>query len=328
MNLLPGPLRRSFGLALFILLSITPVECSRHSAPTGPEDEPAPPTRILFVGNSLTFYNGGLNTYLAGILSASDSLSMITAESSAFAGYTLQNHWNSNATMSSILNGNWDAVVLQEHSTRCLTHTENMYVHARLLNEEIRESGARTVFFMTWAPESDPDAIEDIDTVYRTIAGEMWSTLVPVGRAWQRSREEEPDLSLHDPDGLHPNYHGTYLAACVFYAALWRRSPEGNTYRGHSSINEEERAFLQRIAWETVQAEKDRVQIPCRMTEFTPDYEYIPRSLTTSDTLCIASMKAAILRCTLFFTATFNTSLNAPVMNRSSRAFTSSSDQK
>jgi hypothetical protein len=159
--------------------------------------------------------------------------------------------------MNTIWNGNWDVVVLQEHSTRSITDTENMYTYARLLDEKIGEAGARTVFFMTWAHETNPEMIEDLDSVYTAIATELETVLAPVGRAWQLSLQENPGLRLHDPDGLHPNHHGTYLTACVFYSVLWRQSPEGNLFRGHSSITLEEREFLQRIAWEAVQAEDE-----------------------------------------------------------------------
>jgi len=248
-------MKRICELALLLLLIFPSVECSRDCTPSGPGDESPPPSRILFIGNSLTFYNGGVDTQLEGLLAASESFPMITAESSAFGGFTLQYHWYSSSTMDAIWNGNWDAVVLQEHSTRSITETENMYTYARLLDEKIGEAGAQTVFFMTWAPESDPDRIEDLDSVYTAIADELGTALAPVGRAWQRSLQEKPGLSLHDPDGLHPNHHGTYLSACVFYSVLWRQSPESNLFRGHSSITLEEREFLQRVAWETVQAE-------------------------------------------------------------------------
>ena len=31
-------------------------------------------------------------------------------------------------------------------------------------------------------------------------------------------------------DGSHPTVSGTYLAACVFYATIFRQSPEGLSY--------------------------------------------------------------------------------------------------
>jgi hypothetical protein len=49
---------------------------------------------------------------------------------------------------------------------------------------------------------------------------------VPVGYAWWTVRKQNPDIDLWQADGSHPNKNGTYLAACVFYAAIFRESPE------------------------------------------------------------------------------------------------------
>ena len=44
---------------------------------------------------------------------------------------------------------------------------------------------------------------------------------------------------------------GTYLASCVVFAALTGRSPVGNSYL--AGIDPPTAAFLQNVAWETVQ---------------------------------------------------------------------------
>jgi hypothetical protein len=45
---------------------------------------------------------------------------------------------------------------------------------------------------------------------------------------------------------------GTYLAACTFYAALHRQNPEGLSYT--AGLDPDDAAFLQRVAWDTVEA--------------------------------------------------------------------------
>ena len=77
------------------------------------------------------------------------------------------------------------------------------------------------------------------------------------GLAWQRAMEERPELDMYYKDKLHPSVYAHYLAACVVYATVFGESPAGLTYlpsKGFGiKITEEEAAFLQRIAWETVQ---------------------------------------------------------------------------
>jgi hypothetical protein len=57
-------------------------------------------------------------------------------------------------------------------------------------------------------------------------------------------------LALWTDDGSHPSEAGSYLAACVLYAVIVQRSPEGLVYR--AGLAEKEARFLQRIAAETV----------------------------------------------------------------------------
>ena len=49
----------------------------------------------------------------------------------------------------------------------------------------------------------------------------------PVGFAWSRVHRADPALPLWVDDGSHPTTAGTYLAACVFFAAIFHQSPNG-----------------------------------------------------------------------------------------------------
>jgi len=74
---------------------------------------------------------------------------------------------------------------------------------------------------------------------------------------------------LYVADKSHPNSAGSYLAACVFYATIFGKSPEGlaaritGTIIEHTgkitdaqgeliNLSKQDAAFLQKIAWETV----------------------------------------------------------------------------
>jgi hypothetical protein len=90
-----------------------------------------------------------------------------------------------------------------------------------------------------------------------------------VGEAWQRCRDERPDVNLFDDD-RHPNQYGAYLAACVFHATIHRISPEGlpstlttqsGTYVGAGqsiTVDESTAKYLQKVAWETAQRWREK----------------------------------------------------------------------
>jgi len=70
--------------------------------------------------------------------------------------------------------------------------------------------------------------------------------------AFERSKSENPTIGLYYVDGKHPSLEGTYLAACVFYAALYGKSPEGNGYVAR--LNADTAGKLQKTAWDSVTA--------------------------------------------------------------------------
>ena len=108
------------------------------------------------------------------------------------------------------------------------------------------------MLFMAWGYERlGWITMEEIAQAHRDIATELGVDVAPVGLAWQRAMKERPELDMYIADREHPSVYGTYLAVNVVYATVFGESPAGLAYRP-SGISEDETAFLQRIAWETV----------------------------------------------------------------------------
>jgi hypothetical protein len=165
----------------------------------------------------------------------------------AEGGWTLADHVHPTQTLGKLQSSPWDFVVLQEQSEIPAleqTRTASMYPAARLLVHQIEQSGATPIFFVTWAqrdglPEDGLPNYESmqpqIDQGYLGIAGELAVPVAPVGYAWSVVTSQDPTLGLWQTDGSHPTELGTYLAACVFYAVIFRQSPVGLSYLGHLS---------------------------------------------------------------------------------------------
>jgi hypothetical protein len=212
-----------------------------------------PPRRLLFVGNSYTFANGGLERVVAGLAASAHPGDPVYASEITFGGYTLEDHWNTQATRDSIAGGDWDMVVLQEQSTRPVEAPGLMMQYAILLDSLIAETGAGTCLFMTWAREYDPAMIDGLSYAYGWVGHELGATVSPAGLAWERCIADYPGIDLYESDGSHPTQAGTYLTACVFYAVLWGESPEGIEYLSDPSITEEQKLAMQQVAWEAVE---------------------------------------------------------------------------
>jgi len=210
-------------------------------------------SRILFIGNSFTFRNDlpGLITTLAASRTPPHTLAtqMIVA-----GGASLRQHWNGGTALEAVQQGAWDTVVLQEQSTLPMKNATRFHENVRLFHEEITQSGARTLLYLTWARQQSPETQEALTQAYLTIATELNAGVAPVGIAWQQALKENPALPLYDKDGSHPSPLGSYLAACVFYATLFDASPAGITVPETLTISAADADLIQRVAWQTVAA--------------------------------------------------------------------------
>jgi hypothetical protein len=227
------------------------------------------PTRVLFVGNSLTFSHDLPQVFAALARARGHS---VDVDMAAQGGQTLAGHAASPGTLGKLDGQPWDFVVLQEQSripASAAQRDEHMVPATRLLDEKAAEIGAETVLFMTWAGRDglpsagfkDYTAMQSaIEAGYLEVAGKMGAMVAPVGTAWQRALEEHPELELWQRDGSHPSREGTYLAACVFHATLLGESPEGVGYLG--GLPEETARFLQSVAAETVLGDPGRWNSP------------------------------------------------------------------
>ena len=225
-----------------------------------PDQEQAPAcTRVLFIGNSYTTVND-LPSVFAKL--ARSGGHRVDAGTAAGDGWTLENHASSPITAAKLAGKKWDIVVLQEQSQIPAIEQfrqAEMYPAARALVASVRQAGAQPLFFLTWAhrdgwPENglvDYRTMQSaIDDAYLAIAGEQHAAIAPVGYAWQALLAQEASPGLWQDDGSHPTAKGTYLAACVFYAAIFRESPAGLSYRGN--LSEVEASKLQEVAAATV----------------------------------------------------------------------------
>jgi hypothetical protein len=211
-----------------------------RSCPAGSPPAAAKEVRVLFVGNSLTFAND-LPGLTAGLAKARNI--NMAYEMHAPGGYTLAQHAGDPRLLKKINKGTWDLVVLQEQSRMPAypwAQTE-VFPHARTLSRLIRAANPRAqiAFYMTMAKKNGDKANPDfpelatyaglqrkLAAAYGRMSEENQGFIVPVGLAWAKVRAQKPGLGLY-ADEVHPNLAGTYLAACVFYAVLFKDSPVG-----------------------------------------------------------------------------------------------------
>lgn len=207
------------------------------------------PHRVLFVGNSFTYYNNSLHNHYRRLVGAAHGPDWRHyARIMTISGGKLSEHRG--GLRQRLAEQDFDVVVLQGHSTEPIDNLGAFRAAATEYAGWIRTSGARPALLMTWAYTSRPEMTQQIANAYESLGKELDALVVPVGRAFARVTVERPDLRLRMADDRHPTLAGTYLAACTMFGALHGQSPVGLAYG--AGLPETDASYLQQAAWQAL----------------------------------------------------------------------------
>jgi hypothetical protein len=174
--------------------------------------------RVLFIGNSLTYYNN-LGAMLSAVARSGGDSSVRTA-TVAFADYALEDHMREGSAVRALKDAKWEYVVMQQGPSSRPENQLLLLDGAKAFAPHIRAAGAEPVLYQVW-PQSDRFVdFPAVRTSYRNAAAGVHGIFAPVGDAWTIAWELDPSVRLYDADGLHPTPAGTYLAAIVILHQL------------------------------------------------------------------------------------------------------------
>jgi hypothetical protein len=222
--------------------------------------EPPPATpgatyRVLFIGNSLTYFNDLPGT-VAGL--AGSAHTSIAVGSVARPNFALIDHAAGKSdAVATIEQGDWDFVVLQQGPSALDLSRDTLVIATRRLDPHIRAAGARSALLMVWPESSRFAAFDDVRDSYRIAAEDVDGLFLPAGEAWRTAWAADPQLQLYGPDGYHPSELGTYVAALVVYEQITGRDaralPAEAVVGGRTlNVPEGRIRLLQQAAHETV----------------------------------------------------------------------------
>jgi len=186
------------------------------------EEDGDAPMRILFIGNSLTYFNG--LPYMVRSLADSAGQAAPVVDDVALPDYGLEEHWNDGRAARAIRGGCWDVVVLQQGPSSLPESRALLLDYAARFDALIRERGARPALFSVWPSSTRRGDFDRAIESYALAAEAVDGVLLPVGTAWLQAWAREPGLDLY-ADGLHPTREGTYLAALVIAGRLFGTAP-------------------------------------------------------------------------------------------------------
>lgn len=147
----------------------------------------------------------------------------------------------------------FDVVVLQDNSKgpidpqRKDTFERYLKIHATDMNA----IGIKPMVMLTWAWEGQPEMTKQLADATVKAANESNVMVIPAGLAFAEAIKQIPDVKLYRADHFHPSAAGTYLAGCVMYATMFKKSPEGLKFSGVDPVDPALAKKLQTIAWQT-----------------------------------------------------------------------------
>ena len=194
------------------------------SCASGPAAPPEDHLAVLFIGNSLTYWND-MPAMLARLLDAQGA-GPVTVHSSSFPNYGLQDHWEDPRTREALARGGWDVVVLQQGPSATEGRPSLLDFSARFA-AEIRAGGATPALYMVWPSAARAFDFDGVSESYQRAAESVDGLLFPAGEAWRAAWRADSALALYGADGFHPSSLGSYLAALVISEQLSGRSAAG-----------------------------------------------------------------------------------------------------
>jgi hypothetical protein len=197
------------------------------------QNAPVKPIRLLFIGNSYTYFNN-LPKLVEAVAASQKDGPKFETEASLRGGMALKWHWDNGAALEAIRKGGWDFVILQEHSllgnppgksaTPEVNDPATFFEYAQKFDAEIKKAGAKTVLYATWSRDGYPEHSRKLDEAFTRLARQIDAAIIPTGLAWTIAKIEAPGLKLHMPDRSHPTMTGSYLNALAFYQCLTGRN--------------------------------------------------------------------------------------------------------
>lgn len=227
------------------------------------------PKQILMVGNSFIYFNNGMHNPLVRMIRADKDLGeghkirKATINGSSLTWHNIKTYVSNPFIGSFTFDQDNNLVeskkepfevVIMHDCSRCPVNkkTQKMFhaavdVHTKALKKDKIE----VMLMMTWPYKDKPGMTKKLRKEYVKAANRNKIMVSPVGLAFHEVNKNYPDINLYTKDLRHPSPAGTYLAASVLFASIYKKTPEGNSFT--FGLDAEKAKTLQKIAWQVTQ---------------------------------------------------------------------------
>ena len=238
--------------------------CQSGVAPLITRSPVESPKRVLFLGNSLMYYNGGLQTHAHRIAAAGDPpLELRDGFKSVHITSAFLHHYPIEflVTQENVgVKEPYQIVVLAGSIQEAMSDANRARYRKTVIefDKVIKKHGGRTA--LLWLPAvvkpnplADSDMFSKTEDMMLSVGNEVGALIIPVGLAYHEAYRQKAGIKLQmGYDGSHPTLAGQYLAAGVVYGSLYGKSTAGNPYDYFGALDTDTKSFVQKVADETV----------------------------------------------------------------------------
>lgn len=258
--------RTVLGMISFLTFILFAVGCN---------SKPEEPYRVLFIGDSTTSRNDipGKFKRLAELGGHEVIVDSSTKDFTSLATHTFLPQ-----TKEKLETGVWDVIILQENEAILLEPGSLRQYSIPMVQKYMdiadpmdgvillySSIGFREglVDFEGFEHLDDYESTQDaVDTAYIEIGNELNLPIAPVGAVWRQVYDTQPTFDLWQADGLHVSPEGAYLAASVFYAAIYNESPIDLPFSDEFGIDRSTIELIHQNVADVVFENQDQYRLP------------------------------------------------------------------
>ena len=195
--------------------------------------------KVLFIGNSHTFYND-MPQIFKNI--CDEKGKDVEVAMQAFGGKTYGWHYGQMTELRfALMHGGFDYIIMQQAAHSPCPAKEETLADGGKIIELARKCGVTPIQTMPWAEKRDPDHQKGMYDIYNTLS-EMYDVkLAYAGNVFEDVFYNHPEIDMYWKDGEHASPYGSYTIAMSVYAAIFGESVKGlapNSYNTYPVTDE------------------------------------------------------------------------------------------
>lgn len=192
--------------------------------------------KILFIGNSYTFFNDMPELFKALAKENGHETDVISVtKGGRFLWQNIDLDDEFSHDVAKAFEDEYDVAILQDQSLVAVDSPENFLRGIKAHCDRLKSK--RIILYATWGRKEGSDKLaernitsmemyERLDCQYTKAASSLGAELSNVGKAFKYIYTNFPEIDVYKPDLSHPSYLGSCLAAMVHYKTIYGEPPK------------------------------------------------------------------------------------------------------